>query len=260
MKPNTFMIIVILMLVALAATACSPSPVAYTGMPVTATSAGGIIVSQQTLGLWVNGSGKSYGAPDIVVLLLGVESEQSTVAGAQRSAADAMDNVIRVLKNNGVAEKDIQTKQYNIQQLTQWDDKQNKIIVLGYKVTNMVSAKLHEISKAGTIIDSIVVAGGDLVRISDISFSVDDPSPYYRTAREKAIQAAIDKAKQMADASGVKLGRMLYIDESTGEVPIVRNTYILKSPYNEAAAPAPTSISGGELEFQATVQIVYELN
>lgn len=260
MKPKIIVITIALLLVVSAAGACAPAPVAYAGMPVTAASAGGVIVSQQALGLWVNGSGKSYAAPDIVVLSLGVESEQPTVAEAQRFAADAMDKVMQVLKSKGIAEKDIQTRQYNIQQMTQWNDKQNKIIVLGYKVTNMVDAKLHEIAKAGAIIDSVVAAGGDLVRVNGISFSVDNPAPYYQTAREKAIQAATDKAKQMANASGVKLGKVIYIDESTGNIPVVRNAYMLKSSYNEAVAAPTTSISGGELEFEATVQIVYELN
>ena len=259
MKPNIFLVIVGLTLLMSASAACTSTPAAYADTPVAAVSAGGTIISQQPLGLWVSGSGKSYAAPDIVVLSLGVESEQPTVAGAQSSAADAMDRIMRELKNNGIAEKDIQTRQYNIQQMTQWDDEQNKLVILGYKVTNMLDAKLREISKAGAIIDAVVAVGGDLIRIGGISFSVDDPAPYYKVARTKAIQSATDKAKQIADASGVKLGRMLYIDESTGEVPVVRNTYMLKQAGNEAVAAAPTSISGGELEFQATIQIVYEL-
>ena len=260
MKRIILMVTIILALVAVTAAACAPAPVMYQGAPVSSSSSGGIIVSQQSLGLWVDGSGKASATPDIVILSLGVESEQKTVAAAQKGAVDAMTKIIQVLKSSGIAEKDIQTRQYNIQQVTRWDDKNSTTVVIGYRVSNMVDAKLREISKAGTVIDYVASAAGDLVRINGISFSVDDPAPYYKIAREKAVQQAIDKAKQLAQSSGVKLGKILFIDEGTVSTPVIRNTYMMKSSYAESVAPSPTPISSGELEFQATVQIVYELN
>jgi len=260
MKIRILMVLGTLLMIVIAAAACSPAPVIYQGAPASAASSGGIIVSQQSLGLWVDGNGKTNSAPDVVMLSLGVESEQKTVAQAQKEAVDAMNKVVQVLKSNGIADKDIQTRQFNIQQITRWDDKQNTTVVTGYRVSNMLNVKLREISKAGEIIDNVTSAGGDLTRINGINFSVDDPAPLYKIAREKAIQAAMDKAKQMAQSSGVKLGKIIYINESIVSEPIVRNTYLLKSAMGMEDASAPTSISGGELEFQATVQIVYELN
>jgi len=260
MKSKVLIVVGTLMLVIIAAGGCAPAPVIYQGAPVSAASAGGIIVSQQNLGLWMDGTGKTNAAPDVVVLSLGVQSEQKTVAQAQKDAVDAMAKIIQVLKSNGIADKDVQTRQFNIQQMTRWDDKQNTTIVTGYRVSNMVDAKLRDISKAGAIIDSVAAAGGDLTRINGINFSVDDPVPLYKIAREKAVQAAIDKAKQVAQASGVKLGKILSISENTVNVPMVRNVLMMKSSYGGDVAAAPTSISSGELEFQVTVQIVYELN
>jgi uncharacterized protein len=258
MKLKILMVTGALMLVLLAAGACAPAPVIYQGT-TTATS-GGIIVSQQNLGLWVNGNGKTNAAPDVVVLSLGVQSEQKTVAQAQKEAVDAMAKIVQVLKGAGIADKDIQTRQFNIQQMTRWDDKQNNTVVTGYRVSNMVDVKVREIAKAGTIIDSVAAAGGDLTRINGINFSVDDPAPLYKIAREKAIQAATDKAMQMAQASGVKLGKILYITENTVNIPVPMNTLMMKSAYGGDVAASPTSISGGELEFQVSVQVVYELN
>lgn len=260
MKQNILMLTVSLIMVALAAVACAPAPVVYQGNTPGSASAGGIIVSQQNLGLWVNGSGKASATPDIVVLSLGVESEQPTVAEAQKGAVEAMNKVLQVLKNSGIADKDIQTRQYNIQQVTRWEDKSSKLLVIGYRVSNMVDAKLRDTARAGAIIDDIAAAGGDLIRINGISFSVDNPAPYYKIAREKAVQAAMDKAKQLSQASGAKLGKIIYIDEGSYNVPVVRNTYLMKSSDAYASAPSPTPISSGELEFQATVQIVYEIN
>jgi uncharacterized protein YggE len=255
---------VVFMLGVLTLAGCAPAPAviyqgaAPTGSGVVAGSTG-IIVSQQNLGLWVSGLGKAAAAPDIVILTIGVESQQKTVAQAQKDAVEAMNGVMQVLKGSGIADKDIQTSQYNIQQVTRWDDKQNTYEVTGYKVSNIVNAKIRNIEKAGSIIDSAAASGGDLIRVNGISFSVDDPSPFYKIAREKAVLYAMEKAKQMAQISGVKLGRLLYITESNSYIPPIRDNY-MKFADSAAMAPSPTPISAGELEFQVDVQMVYQMD
>jgi len=256
---SAVMVGVFLLLIGVAAAGCAPAPsIIYQGTP-SAAGSGGIIVSQQSLGLWVEGQGKTTGVPDVVELQMGVQSEANTVAQAQKAAADAMDNIMQVLKSGGIADKDISTSQFSIQQLTRWDDKTNTNIVTGYQVSNMVIAKIRDITKSGAIIDAAAEAGGDLIRVNGITFMVDDPTPLLKIARDKAIQDAMDKAKQMAQASGVKLGKLLYISESTPYLPSTQINY-MKATVPEAASTAPTSISPGELEFQANVQLVYEID
>jgi uncharacterized protein YggE len=70
----------------------------------------------------------------------------------------------------------------------------------------------------------------------------------------------MEKAKQISQISGVRLGKVLYISEGANYAPVVRENYAMKFSAMDAAAPAPTPISAGELEFQVTVQIVYEIN
>lgn len=254
---------VLLLAVIVSMVACAPVPtVVYQGPQGTqigSQSSGGIIVSQQNLGLWVNGVGKITGAPDVVVLTLGVESQDKTVAVAQKAAVDAMNGIMQVLKNSGVNDKDIQTTQFNIQQLTRWDDKQNMSVVIGYQISNIVTVKIRDMNKSGTIIDKAAEAGGDFIRVNGISFMVEDPSPLYKIAREKAIQHATDKAKQLSQVSGAKLGKLIYMSESTPYAPVTRNSYMKMSDAS-GIAPAPTSISAGELEFEANVQMVYQID
>jgi len=253
--------VVLLLSAIMACTACAPTPAVIYQGPQTASSisSGGIIVSQQSLGLWVNGTGKATGTPDVVVLTLGVQSQDKTVAQAQKAAVDAMSGIMQVLKDAGIADKDIQTTQFNIEQQTRWDEKQNTNVVIGYQVSNIVTVKIRDMGKAGTIIDKAAEAGGDLIRVNGISFMVDDPSPLYKIAREKAIQNATDKAKQMSQDAGTKLIKLIYISESTPYVPVIQNSY-MKVSEAAGAVPAPTAISAGELEFQSTVQLVYQID
>lgn len=214
------------------------------------------LVNQQE-GIWVSGSGKVSAVPDTAILRLGIESQESSVALAQEQANGAMNAVMSALKDSGIAEKDIQTQYFNIQKVTRWDEKEGREVVIGYRVTNMVTAKIRDMSKVGTIIDAVAVAGGDLARIDSIGFTIDEPSAYYDEARAKAMADAVAKAGQLAEMAGVKLGKPIYIVENTSyPYPIYREDFYGKV----AAAPAmETPISPGEMEITMNVQVAYEI-
>ncbi len=219
------------------------------------TNLGGIISSQPE-GLSVSGKGEVPAVPDIVNLRLGVEAQRASVAEAQSEAAEAMNTVKAALTENGVAEKDIQTQQFSIYKITRWDRETEQEVVIGYRVTNMVTAKIREMEKAGSIIDAVVEAGGDLTRIDSLSFSIDDPTAYYDEARTKAMTDAKAKAEQLADLAGVSLGKPTYISEST-QIPYP--VYPREISIGAEAAPAPTPISPGETTITVTVAVVYAI-
>lgn len=215
-------------------------------------------LNSQQEGIWVNGEGKAVAVPDVAILRLGIEAQESTVAEAQAQANEAMGKVMTALTDEGVAEKDIQTQYFNIRKVTKWDNEKQQETVLGYRVTNMVTAKIREIEKTGTIIDAVAVAGGDLTRVDSIGFNVDDPTDYYKEARQKAVANAEAKAKQLAEVAGVTLGKPTYISESSYMPgPIYRQDMV------EMAAGAPAAeapISPGEMEITTNVQLAYEID
>ena len=213
-----------------------------------------ININSQQEGLWVNGHGEVNAAPDIAILQLGISAQRASVAEAQSEAVTAMDKVMTALKQGGVADKDIQTQYFSIQQVTRWDQDKQQEIVIGYRVSNMVVAKIREIAKTGSIIDTVAEAGGDLIRIDNISFSIDDPSQYRKEARDKAMADARTKAEQLASLSGVKLGKPTYISESIS-YPVYPSTVRMAE-----AAPAPvTPISPGEMKISLDIQVVYAI-
>jgi len=167
----------------------------------------GLNINNQQEGIWVSGRGVVAATPDIASLRLGVEVQAASVAVAQSQAAEAMDEIMDALTGNGVAEKDIQTQYFSIRQVTKWDRDKEEEVVVGYRVTNKVNAKIREIDKAGVIIDAVAAAGGDYTRIDSIDFSVDDPSAYYEEAREEAMANAKAKAEQLAKLADGRLGK-----------------------------------------------------
>ncbi len=216
-----------------------------------------ITVGTQQEGLWANGMGQVQAVPDVAVLNLGVQAEAATVAEAQTMAANAMTAVMAALKAGGVADKDIQTSGYTVYQQTQWDNNKQTSVVTGYQVSNTLQVKVRQVADAGTVLDAVVAAGGDLIRVQGINFQVDDPTPYLEQARGKAMADAQMKAKQLADLAGVTLGAPIYITESSSSPVIYRSAAMGAS---DSGAPAPTTpINPGETTITSNVQIVYAI-
>ena len=215
------------------------------------TTPGSLNLVTQEQGIWVSGEGEVMAAPDVATLRLGIEAQEATVAEAQSQATEAMNSVMAALADNGVAEKGIQTQYVSIRQITTWDGEKQEQVVVGYRVTNMVTAKIRDIDNAGVIIDAVAEAGGDLTRINSIGFSVDDPSVYYEQARQEAMADANSKAEQLAALAGVTLGEPTYISEGTQASPIIMMA--------KAEVSFVTPINPGEVEISLNVQVAYAI-
>lgn len=224
--------------------------------PEPRTTATGSIVSGQNTGIWVTGEGKVYVVPDVAVLNVGVEAQADTVADAQNQATDAMNAVRNELDAWSIDAKDIKTLYFSIYPVRDYNPLKEGEELKGYRVTNMLSVKVRKVEDTGNIIDAVAKAGGNLIRIDNISFTVDDPVPYQKEARENALADAREKAEQIADEAGLRLGDPTYINETSSYYP-----YSLPIAY-EAAVPmmgGGTSISPGETTITIYVQVAYAI-
>lgn len=218
--------------------------------------ASNINLSSQQTGIWVTGQGEISVKPDIAIISLGIESEDDSVATARDRAASAMNDVMDTLSSNGIADKDVQTQYFNIQQVRTWDRETEKEIVTGYRVTNTVTVTIRNIEMVGTIIDAVTDAGGDLTRINGINFSIDEPDEYYEEARKEAMTDAKNKAEQLANLANVNLGNVTFISENSYYAPVTKSAMAVG--YDEAASYT-TSISPGELDISMSIQVAYAI-
>ena len=135
-------------------------------------------------GIWVSGQGTITLEPDLAVLNVGVESMKATVAQARDEAATAMDAILRALSARGIEGTDVQTRFFNISPRYEWREvvdegfRTNKQVLVGYQVNNSASVKIRDLEAVGEIVDEVVTAGGDVLRINGISFTVEDPKPF----------------------------------------------------------------------------------
>ena len=207
-------------------------------------------------GISVSGNGKVSGKPDVAKLSLGVQAEADTVQAARDRAANSLDAIIKTLKTNGVAEKDIQTQQLNIQ--PQYDYNNGNQHLRGFQVTNTLSVTVRDINKTSQIVDDAVKAGGNETTIQGLAFTIDNPADLQTQAREKAVADAKSKAETLAKSAGVSIGDAMNISESS-VTPVYYDT---RSAAGAIAAPdtaAKTPIQPGELDVTVDVSITWSI-
>jgi uncharacterized protein YggE len=245
--------------------------------------------SSSPAGIWVTGQGSASGVPDLAMLNLGVEVLADSAADARTQATEGIDAAIEALEENDVAEEDIQTRRYSIGprynyvEVTQCVDEEGEAVVVGetgdvppgtqctrahnqvldgYQVNNHLAVTVRDLDSVGAIIDGVIEAAGDIVRINGINFSIEDSKALEDEARATAVADLMAKAARLAELAGVELGPLVYLSESTGPTPFPRFASGASGFASYAYAPQSmllTGIQPGELEAVVTVQGVFAI-
>ena len=220
-------------------------------------SNGNSIDNNVETGISVTGMGVVSIAPDIATIQIEVESTNVTVTEAKNKTNKAMIAVNNYLDNFVKDPKNIQTKEYSIYPSYQWNDKLRRQKLIGYKVRNVIVVTIENIDAIGEIIDRVVVAGGDLIRINSINFSTQNMNEHKELARKKAVNDILSKAQQLASYSGVQLGNLLYLRE-----------FDVNSGFQNQSGPVmrmaaleadSVSISPGELELIVKIEALFSI-
>ncbi|MGI9255087.1 MAG: SIMPL domain-containing protein, partial [Thermomicrobiales bacterium] len=162
----------------------------------------------------VSGQGLVNVAPDTATVTVGLVVFKADLAAAQAEASKQATNIINAVKAEGVDAKDIQTANYSVSILRNYNEGSVPTQITGFEITNQVNVTVREIGGTGKLMSAVVEAGAN--SIYGVNFFVDDPKPFSAEARKLAVEDARTKAEQLADASGMKLGRVISISEDTG--------------------------------------------
>lgn len=193
-------------------------------------------------------------APDLAEITAGVTSQGETAAQASRANAEQMARVISAVRAAHIAERDIQTVGLNLQ--PQYDYQNNHAPRLtGYQAGNSVSIRLHDLPRAGTIIDALVAAGAN--QIGGPMFRIADEDRVLDEARTAAVGKARARAELYARAAGLRVARILRIAEGGAEPPM-RPMPMMRAMAVQSAS-APTPVAPGEVALSAQVTIDFEL-
>lgn len=212
-----------------------------------------MVSSDGTL-LSVSAEASSKRVPDVATISTGVVTRGADTNTAMRQNADQMAKVMAALKAAGIAERDIQTSGINLN--PQYHYQQNEAPkITGYEARNTVSVKVRDLAKLGRIMDTLVAQGAN--ELNGPSFEVDKPDEAYDEARRAALEKAQARAGMYAKTLGLKVRRIVSIDESSGgfRPPVMYGGMRAMA----ADAKMETQVAPGESNLSVTLNIVFEL-
>jgi uncharacterized protein YggE len=193
------------------------------------------------------GVGTVRGTPDMLTVVLGVQTRAASAAQALTDADTRTSGLLDVLRGRGVAAADLRTSGLSISPT--FDSTGG---ITGYEVDNEVTATLRDIARAGDLLDASARAAGDAARIRQISFAIDDDAEPRARARADAVGQARAQARQLADAAQVTLGPILSITEVPAGGP--------PAPIAaDARAAASVPVEPGSQEVSVVVEVVHAL-
>jgi len=242
----------------------------------------------------VTGSGDAFAIPDVATFSFTVTDTEKTVADAQTKVTTEANSALALVHAAGVADKDVQTEGYSINPHYVYQNAvcpspavydssassgsvsngvmiptiapapataiycpPNKETLTGYDVSESISVKLRDLTKAGSLLVSLGTAG--VGNLNGPSFAVDNPDTIQAEARAKAITDAQSKAQELARELGVRIVRVTsFNDNSGGYAYPVMMAMDAKVGSTGAASPTP-EVPAGQQKVTDNVSITYEI-
>ncbi|MDW8206196.1 MAG: SIMPL domain-containing protein [Chloroherpetonaceae bacterium] len=204
--------------------------------------------------LVVTGHGEVQSKPDKAEIVIGVVTENKTSSVAVKDNSAAARRVYDAIRQQRVAEKDIQTVNYSIQPIIprlQPEPPGRKPEITGYRVYNQVRVTVRDLARLSDILDAVAGAGANI--IEGISFGLQDAAAAQEQALEKAIQDARRKADRIAAASGARIIGIYEIHQGAQFAP---GPAMFRAGQADMAPPIAT----GELTIGMHVTITTEID
>lgn len=210
--------------------------------------------SAPSAGITVTGHAEVEGVPDTLRLDIGVQVNEASVDAAMERANTSSAAVQKALRDQGVAEKDIQTTQVSVQPQYDWSSNSQRLI--GYQVTQTVRATLRDVETAGAVVSAATSAGGDDTVINGISFDLEDNATLLESARARAVEDAKARASQYASAADRSLGQVVSISENVTTSP---SPVFAERSSADTFAGSEVPIAPGTQSVTVDVTVIFEL-
>jgi uncharacterized protein YggE len=203
----------------------------------------------------VNGEGSVSLAPDTALLSLTVTREAGTAREAVDASSQAMSALHKAMAKAGIEQRDLQTGAFSIQpryqpQPRRSGDEPAPPHIAGYTARNTLNVRVRDLTRVGSVLDTAVALGVN--EGGQIVFTNEDPAPALEQARIAAVKDALNKARTLASAAGVRCGQILSLNEQAfnrGPVPMGARAEQLTAM--DAAVP----VAPGENTYRVVVNL-----
>jgi len=163
-----------------------------------------------TRSIQVSGTAVVNVKPDRALIQLGVQSNGRSAKEAQTRNSATINQVTRALKAMGIESKDIATDWYTIEPL--YEDYES-LHIKGYRIHNIIQITMRDVDKTNDAIVASFQAGAN--QVENVEFYTSELRKYRDQAREMAMTAAAEKARDLATTAGTDITCVLTINENT---------------------------------------------
>ena len=202
----------------------------------------------------VTGTGEIILVPDMAYINVGVHTEAEDVSTAVANNNRQANDIIKAIAKLGIEEKDIQTSNFNVYTMNNYDNMGN-VTGTSFSVDNTLYIIVRDLPKLSEILDAALVAGAN--QIYGINFDIADRQAALARARDLAIEDAQNKAQSVATTIGVTLGKIQNVN-------IVNNSYVQSAAGYQGGgmgsadtAASTVPISAGQIVVNASADLVF---
>ncbi|MDT0644261.1 SIMPL domain-containing protein [Zunongwangia sp. F363] len=196
----------------------------------------------------VTGKGTVNVVPDQVIIKSRIEHEGESAVAVKKENDQAVNAIIKFLKNSGVPEKNIHTDYINLNKNYNYNDK-----TYSYAANQAISITLEDIKDYENIMSGLLENG--LNRIDGVEFKSSEYEKYESEARKKAVLDGREKAEELVEPLGQRIGKAIYISEMTTRnfQPVYKMAAMDESRENRE------TIAPGEMEITVEVNLGFEI-
>lgn len=201
----------------------------------------------------VEGKAEMTLAPDQASITIGVETDGKSIVSIKRDNDSRVRAIMEAVKGLGIPAKDIMTSDLSIQPNYEWDN--NKRRFLGYRMRNVVSVTVNDLSKIERVIDASVGEGSNV--LENVSFGTKNKVRLQDSLQIVAARNARAKATVLAEAVGATVGSAISISEHQEYSP--QPVYLQRAMVADAIGASSTPVSAGEIIIRSSISAVFEL-
>ncbi|HXW74880.1 MAG TPA: SIMPL domain-containing protein [Steroidobacteraceae bacterium] len=213
------------------------------------------LAEQPVSSIRVTGDAKVTAKPDRVQIDIGATTRGATSQEAAADNARQVDAVLAAVRKVAPAAV-LRTISYSLNPNYQYHPNAGEPTIDGYTAANVVQVTLDDLVKIGAVIDAAAKAGAN--HVQGIQFTLRDADAVRAEALRQAAAKARAEADVLAGALGLKIVRVLTVEESSPRVVPVR--VFAGTPRAAAAAVTPTPVEAGTLDVAAEVTLTVEVS
>jgi uncharacterized protein len=198
----------------------------------------------------VEGSGTIKVKPNIVIIKVGVITENKSAKTAQLQNSEKANRLLEALVNSGVKKDDIETIAYTVLPVYEYHEKER--VLKGYEVQHLFAVTVRNLEQTGSIYD--VAFENDANVAGSPVFQIEPKEQYEWQALKKAVSDAVPKAQIAVQTVGAVIHPVpLKITELSTSIysPVQERVYKL------AVGTDSTPIQVTELQVQARVRVQF---